>query len=149
MSGLIDRTTLILTRALDGLTAQQSVISGNLANIDTPGYQPKTVDFETELRREVNSFDGSPAQAVPPSIGPSADVAMLRTDPRHLSAAGTTSEAPSYTTGSTNENLRNDTNTVDLETEMTALTQTQIKYEANARLISGKFAQINDVLGGR
>jgi flagellar basal-body rod protein FlgB len=149
MSGLIDRTTLILSKALDGLTAQQSVISGNLANIDTPGYQPKTVDFQTELARMVNSDFDSSAQGLPNSAGPSADQGMKRTDPRHFSANGTVAGAPSYTTSTTNENLRNDTNTVDLETEMTALTQTQIKYEADARLISGKFGQINDVLGGR
>jgi len=51
--------------------------------------------------------------------------------------------------GSTaNENLRNDSNTVDLETEMTALTETQIKYSAVSRLITGKFDQIYTVLGG-
>jgi flagellar basal body rod protein FlgB len=32
---------------------------------------------------------------------------------------------------------------------MTALTQTQIKYSANSRLIEGKFAQLTTVLGGR
>jgi hypothetical protein len=31
---------------------------------------------------------------------------------------------------------------------MTALTEAQIKFEANSRLISGKFAQLYDVLGG-
>jgi len=31
---------------------------------------------------------------------------------------------------------------------MTALTETQIKYSAMSRLITGKFAQISTVLGG-
>ena len=48
----------------------------------------------------------------------------------------------------TNENLRNDQNKVDLETEMTALTETQIKYSADSRLITSKFSQLYDVLGG-
>ena len=60
MSGMIDPTTAILTRALDGLTAQQSVISSNLANIDTPGYTPQMVDFETALRREVDAWSAGP-----------------------------------------------------------------------------------------
>ena len=55
MSGMIDRTTSILTQALDGLTAQQSVISSNLANIDTPGYTAQAVDFESALKREVSA----------------------------------------------------------------------------------------------
>jgi hypothetical protein len=32
---------------------------------------------------------------------------------------------------------------------MTALTETQIKYEADSRLITAKFAQLGDVLGGQ
>jgi hypothetical protein len=31
---------------------------------------------------------------------------------------------------------------------MTALTQTQIQYSADSRLITGKFAQLYTVLGG-
>ena len=55
MSGLIDPTTSILEQALDGLSSRQAAISSNLANIDTPGYQAQTVDFETALQREVQA----------------------------------------------------------------------------------------------
>lgn len=149
MSGLIDRTTSILTQALDGLTAQQSVISANLANIDTPNYKPQAVDFETALRREIAGWESSPGNAEPPSAGPSADVAMTTTDPRHYSAMGSLGNGSSASVSTVSENTRNDDNRVDLETEMTALTQVQIKFSANSRLINGKLAQITTVLGGR
>jgi flagellar basal-body rod protein FlgB len=149
MSGMIDRTTSILTQALDGLTAQQSVISSNLANIDTPGYTPMAVDFETALQREVDAWSSGPATSFASSTSPSADVAMKTTDPRHYSALGTVGNGSSADVSAVNENTRNDGNKVDLETEMTALTQTQIKYSANSRLIEGKFAQLTTVLGGR
>ena len=148
MSGLIDSTTLILTHALDGLTSQQSVISANLANIDTPNYQPKTVDFETALQNEVAAMGSSPGDAHSPSGSPAADVAMKTTNPRHFSTFGTLGEGFTAAVNITNENIRNDNNKVDLETEMTALTQTQIKYSADSRLITAKFAQLNNVLGG-
>ncbi len=149
MSGLIDRTTSILSQALDGLTAQQSIISSNLANIDTPGYAPQAVDFQTALKREIAAWSTEPGNALLASAGPSADVAMKTTDSRHYSATGTAGNGSSADVSTVNENTRNDGNRVDLETEMTALTQTQIKYSANARLIAGKFAQLNTVLGGR
>ena len=148
MSGLIDSTTRILSQALDGLTSQQSVISANLANIDTPNYQPKTVDFETALQTEVAAMDSSPGNAYAPSGSPSADVAMKTTDPRHFSPLGILGEGFTAAVNVTNESIRNDNNKVDLETEMTALTQTQIKYSADSRLITSKFAQLNSVLGG-
>ena len=65
--------------------------------------------------------------------------------PSSFSSSGATT---STTESTTDENLRNDGNTVDLETEMTALTETQIKYSAVAALLTDKFNQLYDVLGG-
>jgi flagellar basal-body rod protein FlgB len=149
MSGLLDPTMAVLTHALDGLSSQQAAISSNLANIDTPGYQPMSVDFETALQSEVAAMSTSPGYAASPSGGPAADVALRRTDPRHFSTAGSGSLDSGATTSGVNESIRNDSNKVDLETEMTALTETQIKYSADSRLISGKYAQLYTVLGGR
>ena len=148
MSGLTDSTMSILGQALDGLTSRQSVISSNLANIDTPNYQPKTVDFETALQNELASMSSSPENVLGPSSGPSADVAMKTTDPRHYASVGTLGDGSSASISTADENTRNDGNKVDLETEMTALTQTQIQYSADSRLITGKFAQLYTVLGG-
>jgi flagellar basal-body rod protein FlgB len=148
MSGLIDPTMSILTHALDGLTSEQAAISSNLANIDTPNYQPQTVDFESALQSELASMNGDTSTALPPSAGPSADAAMETTDPRHFSLSGSLGSTSSANASTTSENTRQDGNQVDLETEMTSLTQTQIKYEADSRLISGKFAMLYDVLGG-
>jgi flagellar basal-body rod protein FlgB len=156
MNGLTDTTMQVLTQALDGLSSRQALISGNLSNIDTPGYQAQSIDFETALQQEVASMDDptSPNNMLPSLSGPSANVAMKTTNPRQFSAVaalpgttdgtGTTSAA----TSASNENLRNDGNTVDLETEMTNLTETQIKYSADSRLITSKFEQLYTVLGG-
>jgi flagellar basal body rod protein FlgB len=73
---------------------------------------------------------------------------MKATDPRHYSSLGSASEGSSANVSTVAENTRNDSNQVDLETEMTALTETQINYEADSRLITSKFAQLYDVLGG-
>jgi flagellar basal-body rod protein FlgB len=148
MSGLTDNTMSILGQALDGLTARQAAITSNLANIDTPNYQPVTIDFETALQRELASMDPSPGNPIGPSSGPSADLAMETTDPRHYSSVGSLGDGSSAAIGTASENTRNDGNKVDLETEMTALTQTQLQYEAASRLITGKFAQLYTVLGG-
>jgi flagellar basal-body rod protein FlgB len=148
MSGLVDPTMSILSQALDGLTSKQAVISSNLANIDTPNYQPKTVDFETALQNELAAQSSSFSTALPPSAGPSADVAMKTSNARHFSSLGSMDSGSTANVSVTSENLRNDGNKVDLETEMTALTESQIKYEADARLMIGKFTMLYDVLGG-
>ena len=150
MSGLVDSTMRILGKALDGLAESESAIASNLANIDTPNYQPKSIDFETALKSEVAAiYNNSPANQTAPFGAPAADVAMRTSDPRHFASIASPTTGDSATTSTVNENLRNDSNTVDLETEMTALTQDQIKFEANSRLIAGKLAQLSSVLGGR
>ena len=47
-----------LTRALDLTSLRQRVVSENIANIDTPGYQTCDVDFASEFQRAL-SGDGS------------------------------------------------------------------------------------------
>lgn len=42
-------------RALDVATARQTVIANNMANLDTPGYRTRDVDFGSELQRVLSS----------------------------------------------------------------------------------------------
>lgn len=46
-------------RALDVATARQAVIANNMANIDTPGYRTRDVDFGSELQRALNDSASS------------------------------------------------------------------------------------------
>lgn len=57
-------TATALSSALDGLSLRQRSIAENVANINTPGYQAKRVQFEDELRTAVAGGSG----AVDPSI---------------------------------------------------------------------------------
>lgn len=54
-----------MTSALDALSMRQRVIAHNIANVQTPGYQARRVDFENTLAAAVRQGSGS----VVPSIG--------------------------------------------------------------------------------
>lgn len=41
--------------SLHGLAARQRVIANNIANLETPGYTAKRVDFESSLRDAIRS----------------------------------------------------------------------------------------------
>jgi flagellar basal-body rod protein FlgB len=65
-----DSASLAYQTALRGLAARQRVIATNVANVETPGYIAKRVDFESALEQVV----GTPlAGAVTPSVRPSDD----------------------------------------------------------------------------
>lgn len=47
---LFDTTQLSLETALRGSSLRQTLLTDNLANVNTPGYQRKDVDFHAALR---------------------------------------------------------------------------------------------------
>jgi flagellar basal-body rod protein FlgB len=47
---VFDTTQLTLERAISGATLRNEVLANNLANADTPGFQPSDVDFHAALR---------------------------------------------------------------------------------------------------
>jgi flagellar basal-body rod protein FlgB len=62
-SPLRDTTTTTLHAALRGLAARQRVHAQNVANVETPGYTARRVEFESALRRAVDA--GTPGAVAP------------------------------------------------------------------------------------
>ena len=72
----------LLERYLDVTSMRQSLVSTNLANIDTPGYHARDVDFRGELQR---AFNGEPAGITSPFVMPVPGL-MERPDGNNVSA---------------------------------------------------------------
>jgi flagellar basal-body rod protein FlgB len=66
---LIDSDQIkMLGKFLDLSAQRQGLVSSNIANIDTPGYRTKDIDFRSALQRAEQGFDSpfaAPAQEVP------------------------------------------------------------------------------------
>lgn len=54
---LIDPTQSALERAIQGASMRQQLLAGNLANVNTPGYGRRDVDFHGALREALRSGD--------------------------------------------------------------------------------------------
>jgi len=54
MSWLQTPNLLILQRLMDVDAMRQTLVSTNIANVDTPGYHTRDVDFRGELQRALN-----------------------------------------------------------------------------------------------
>jgi flagellar basal-body rod protein FlgB len=48
-----DAVSNVLNSALDGMSLRQNVIADNIANVDTPGFRARSVDFETSLKSAI------------------------------------------------------------------------------------------------
>ncbi len=65
MSMIETNTQLALGRFLDASVARYRQINQNLANVDTPGYKTRDVDFRAQLKRaaEFPDFAAGPSPA--------------------------------------------------------------------------------------
>jgi flagellar basal-body rod protein FlgB len=55
---LLDTTQQALESAMSGSALRNTLLTNNLANVDTPGYQPEDVNFQSTLQSAIQS--GSP-----------------------------------------------------------------------------------------
>lgn len=121
---MLDTTMAALEKGLDGTAARQRATAANLANIETPGYQPQVVSFEEDLRRalvaERNVLSGADAS-------PIAKVAPRITAPNA-------------------EPVRLDGNAVDLETEVATLGRNSLQHSALLRLMGKKLDMLRTAL---
>jgi flagellar basal-body rod protein FlgB len=58
---MLDPVGSSLEKYMDLLSARQKLIASNVANIDTPGYKTRDIDFQGEFQ---NALKGSQPQAV-------------------------------------------------------------------------------------
>ena len=122
MSDLFDPTIGALNTSLNLRLLNQNVVSGNIANADTPGYKAKTVDFEQKLRAALGTTDElQPDVSHPDHISDKAD------DPIHPEI---------YDDPNGVESL--DGNTVDRAAEMAKLNENQIIYNTSIELMRKK-----------
>jgi len=49
----------VLASALDGISTRQNVIADNIANVDTPHFRARSLDFESSLRAAIAKGDGT------------------------------------------------------------------------------------------
>lgn len=64
MDPLGDVTTRTVEAALRGVSARRDAIADNIANLNTPGYRARRVEFESRLA-EALAAGGDPAAAAP------------------------------------------------------------------------------------
>ena len=63
-------TSLALESALDGLALRQRAIANNIANVNTPGYQARRVEFESALAKSVAEGNGQATATTSYSLEP-------------------------------------------------------------------------------
>lgn len=116
-----DAVSQVLASALDGVSTRQRVTADNIANVDTPGFRARSVDFETQLRAAIG--DGSFNEGLPVESG----------------IATTPTDTPVGANG----------NNVDLRKETMSALQSQFQYQMLTRAVNDKFNLIKTAAMGQ
>ena len=109
---MIDRLTDSLEHYMDLLSARQKVVASNIANVDTPGYIAKELDFSDFLRN-----------AATESLTP----ATAQTPQRNLSGPRVVEQQPTT--------IGLDGNTVDPGREMSTMAEAGMKYLEGTQIL--------------
>ncbi|MDD3343966.1 MAG: flagellar basal body rod protein FlgB [Sulfurospirillaceae bacterium] len=118
----ISKSYQLMEQGLNARAIRQDLISGNIANIDTPFYKSRDIDFETALIAKTKEIYGEGSS--------STKLQMAQTDGAHLSGVTDfdTSKATIYLRDG--QMARNDANTVDLDVETSELSKNSVMFNA-------------------
>ena len=111
----------LITNLLDATAARQRVTSQNIANVNTPGYKAREVNFEDQLAQALDRPDGS---------GGAMDLA-----PEVQFQDGLVE--------------RVDGNNVDIDRELGRTQKNALLHNAYARILSTKISAMRSAISGR
>lgn len=141
-----DITMNALHSALGGLATRQRLYAQNIANVDTPGYIAKRVQFEEALQSAIRRYDQAGNRAY---TGPTRSSALDRLkgpDQRsaYKAAAGRVNPAVTFSAQGTRVNDAN----VNLDDEVIGQEQTSLAYQTVLQALDGKFRLIRTSITG-
>lgn len=116
----------VLQKATDASWLRNTVLSNNLANVDTPNFKRQDVQFETYLIEQLAG--GGTMDSYVDDMDLSTLSATIYTDNSNLS-------------------YRIDGNNVDIDTENAEYAKNQIKYRVMTDSISQEFSRLRTAMG--
>jgi flagellar basal-body rod protein FlgB len=138
MINRFERTIDLLHRGMDVASLRQSVSANNIANSGVPNFKRSEVNFESALKKALDSEKRRPA------------LELNLTDPKHIPNWKVTDYRdvkPRRTLDYLTTSKANGSN-VDIETEVQTLVQNQLMYNLLAQATAFEFSQVNSVLRG-
>ena len=133
---VFDNTLSRLERSLDVRLVRENVLAANVANIDTPGFKPKDVDFTASMVAIEGAAHGEGGVTLPtsPTLGSGTSEASGLAA-RDLPIVDVPAGGASF-----------DGNTVDLDRTMVAMAENALQYAASAKAAGKKLAILRYVV---
>jgi flagellar basal-body rod protein FlgB len=115
--------TRLVGRAMDLRQMRQKLIASNIANVHTPEYHSKDIKFEDQLRKAAETPKGR----------------ILTTHANHMGGMRNVLAVQPEIVSPDSDIVKNDLNSVDLETEMMKLNENNVMYDTLVTVLRKKF----------
>lgn len=127
------KTFQALERTISISQKRHAVVASNISNIDTPGYRPKDIDFKAALNRVLESGQ---------------ELDLARTNPGHIDFKRSAAAGVEVIE---EKGEWNGYNWLNIDREMTKLTQNNLIYRTGVEVLLRKMAILREVIsqGGR
>lgn len=124
-------------KALNLSAKRQEILSSNIANVDTPGYQARDIDFKNELKKMLKENTCNKL------------ISLNKTSPYHLNARYENIVLLETKTISTSNNMmKKDNNTVNMDRERIAFVDNSLKYESSLTFLKNEIKNMMHVITG-
>jgi len=122
-----------LEKSISIAQKRNTIISSNISNLDTPGYKSKDVDFKSELAAALET---------------NRKMDLVKTDPRHINLKMNNDQ---MIASFEEQGEWNGYNWVNIDREMTKLTENNLMYRTAVEVLLRKMALLKEVIreGGR
>ena len=120
------------------------VLGNNLANVDTPNFKARDVDFSSLLEQAKQQSQGNVSTARANELAASQP---LRTDARHMSFTSNNDDGDLLYTEPSQPSI--DGNTVEEHQEMARFAKNSMDFEASLYFLNSKFKGLQTAINGQ
>lgn len=131
MKGLFGSHIDLTAKVLDLRLQRQNLVSSNLANVNTPGYKEKRLEFEGELQK---------------ALGLDAKGKMTKTSQMHIPAAFNAGKFDGRVLSNFEPRVVHGEDSVDMDKEMVTMAKNTMQYNALTQVIAKSFQGMEKII---
>lgn len=134
-AGMFQSTTIpLLEQVVDFTESRHTVLAGNIANLDTPGYQVRDLsveDFQKQLRSAIENRHQSSDSLAPDASSSNPDTQLAQVAKNSKSI------------------MLHDKSNVGLEYQVTEMAKNQMQHNLALAILAQQFRQLQTAISGR
>jgi len=131
MRSLISPDVLLMSKVMDMRLQRQNVIMSNIANVNTPEYKTRNLEFEGALQK---------------AMGLDMNGNISRTSPGHMPTAFNPDSFGADFDKAANIRVTHGEDRVNLDVEMTKMTKNNLQYNALSQMVKKSFDGVRTMI---